>query len=327
MPRKLYGRLTRISLFALALLAGGAVCRMVLPQNAAAEKMPDAFAAVDSAPLCTGSEFTIDYMVCTSEDAALTAKQTSLNIQIQQIQNVIDSMSSTELTEAQKASKYKFACLEYESGLWEMAANDFKILKDYKDSAKKYKSAWYQYGLELLDDEKYAEAVEVFESLGSYERSKSKLNAAKYGYVLECFVPEDQKVYDYLCDLKKAGYKDSKEIYEALYSWEVYGVINDSFKDETTNLACVSKWDDVYCHFKLSGGPLCGNVKLKGVATWPNGSTTTVKLDGTWRDGDAGYVYFYLKNPAKNKSGNMKIAICDATSGKKLAQFKVKLTD
>lgn len=325
MPKRFYGRLTRISLFALSLLAAGAVCRMVLPQTAAAEKMPDVLFAGDSAPLCADTGVTIDYMVYSSDGAAITAKQTS-NL-ADQIQNIIDRTSSTELTESQKETKYKLASLAYDSGLWKSAAKDFKILKDYKDSAKKYKSAWYQYGLELLDDEKYAEAVEVFESLGSYERSKSKLNAAKYGYVLECFVPEDQKVYDYLCDLKKAGYKDSKEIYEALYSWEVYGVINDSFKDETTNLACVSKWDDVYCHFKLSGGPLCGNVKLKGVATWPNGSTTTVKLDGTWRDGDAGYVYFYLKNPAKNKSGNMKISICDATSGKKLAQFKVKLTD
>lgn len=95
MPRKLY---TRISSFALSLLAAGSVCRMVLPQNAAA-----------SAQICGDSEFIIDYMVCSSEDAALTAIQTSLDI--------AKLLAPPELTEEQKESRYQLACQEYKAGL------------------------------------------------------------------------------------------------------------------------------------------------------------------------------------------------------------------
>ena len=171
-------------------------------------------------------------------------------------------------------AKYQYALALTEKKDWKAASSLFKELGDYQDSASRYKETYYQYGLKLLSSNSYSEAVSVFKSLENYQESKTKLNEAKYGYVLAHKNNTDTTTYSYLKDLKALGYKDTKDIYNSLYAWKVINIYFSTSESETgAKKTSISKYDPVYCHFELSGGPPGGSIYVYCKDIYPNGSS------------------------------------------------------
>lgn len=209
---------------------------------------------------------------------------------------------------------------------WEKASGIFLELGNYKDSKEKYKETYYQYGLELITKQAYDDAVDVFESLENYEDSKTQLKEAKYRYVLAHRNGLGTTTYEYLKDLKAAGYKDSSEIYKSLYSWHVTLVMNDNENDSTTNKTSISKYGEFYCHVKLAGGPPGGKVKLKYALGFPDGNWVYGKWDWEWQSGFSSWCNGYYETPAYGATGTFRVRIYDQSTGELLGEASIRLT-
>lgn len=224
-------------------------------------------------------------------------------------------------------AKYQYALALTEKKDWKAASSLFKELGDYQDSASRYKESYYQYGLKLLNNKSYTEAVTVFKSLENYEDSKTKLNEAKYGYVVAHKNRTDTTSYSYLKDLKSAGYKDSKDIYNSLYAWTMSTVINSSETNSTSARSTISKYDTVYCHMKLTGGPPGASIKIKCTASWPNGASHSHTFDWEWEDGDSSWYSCWYETPAYGSTGTLRIRVYNATDGTLLTEATVTLVN
>ena len=222
---------------------------------------------------------------------------------------------------------YKYGLLLINQKNYKSAINVFSELGDYQDSASRYKETYYQYGLQLLGSKSYKEAVTVFNSLGSYQESKAKLNEAKYGYVTAHKNRTDTTTYSYLKDLKAAGYKDSKDIYNSLYAWSVTIVINDSETNSTTSKSSISKYKTVYCHVTLHGGPPNEGIELRYSYNWPSSSTNGDSWDSKWYDGSSGAFCTWYTTPAYGYTGTFKARVYNKTTGELLGEATVTITN
>lgn len=207
-------------------------------------------------------------------------------------------------------AKYQYALQLTSKSRWKDASTLFKELDKYKDSQKQYKETYYQYGLQLLREKSYTGAVTVFEALGNYQESKTKLNEARYAYVKAHKNSTDTTTYKYLTELKKARYLDSSDIYDKLYAWSATVVINDSDTNATKKQTSISKYKKIYCHISLFGGPPNGEVVLRAVAAWPDGSTSTVNWKGEkWRKGESGSAYYWYTTPSAGRTGTFTLKV------------------
>lgn len=77
------------------------------------------------------------------------------------------------------ASDYKAAVKTMESGDYATAAESFRALGDYEDSAALAQQCDYRMAVALFDDERFAEAITAFEALGDYEDSADYMQQAK----------------------------------------------------------------------------------------------------------------------------------------------------
>ncbi len=173
-----------------------------------------------------------------------------------------------------KKAQYNNAKQLAEKGSYTEAIALFKSLGDYSDSATKYKETKYAYGNSKLKAKDYKTAVSIFEDLGSYNDCKDKVKEAKYGYVLANKNSANTTTYEYLKDLKSAGYKDSNDIYKSLYAWKVINIYFNSSESGTNKKYNISKYDPVYCHFELSGGPPGESIYLYHKVIFPDGDST-----------------------------------------------------
>ena len=176
-----------------------------------------------------------------------------------------------------KETQYSYAQQLAIKGKYSTAMDLYKKLGDYKDSKSKYLENKYKYGLERLRSSYYKDAVSIFKDLGNYKDSKDKLKEAKYGYVLAHKNNNDTTTYEYLKDLKSAGYANSKDIYTDLYAWKVINIYFNSSENGTNKKYNISKYDPVYCHFEVSGGPPGETTYIYHTVTMPDGSTKAKK--------------------------------------------------
>ena len=77
-----------------------------------------------------------------------------------------------------KSSDYKKAMEVYEAGAYAQAAEQFRALGDYKDSAAMATDSDYMMAISMFDCEEYEAAVLVFDELGDYKDSAD--------YAVEC---------------------------------------------------------------------------------------------------------------------------------------------
>lgn len=195
----------------------------------------------------------------------------------------------------------------------------------------------YDEAAEYLKNRQYTKAVDAFAKIKDFSDAKKQWLKAMYEYVQankdgsgqsQSFVTKwlnkkDETLYEYAKVLAKNNYKDSKAYYKELTAWKVDIVMNGD-PDTVTSATSVSKYDNVYAHVELSGGPLEGKTKLKAVFTLPNGSKVTVNWKEKWQEGDTGYAYCYYNEPHKGKSGTCKVKIYDG-DGNVIGQSQIKM--
>lgn len=85
---------------------------------------------------------------------------------------------------------YKKAVSAFERGDYAEAGEMFRTLGDYEDSAKKLTECDYQMALAALYDEKYEEAAAAFGQLGDYKDSEKRRNEANTEIVKQAVLGE-----------------------------------------------------------------------------------------------------------------------------------------
>ena len=182
-----------------------------------------------------------------------------------------------------------------------------------------------------MNKKSYKEAVSAFEALGSYQDSNTKLFEAKYEYVIANKNSLDRTTHSYLTDLKANGYKDSANIYSALYKWTAtLRAFNTSASNSTHISPKISRFCD-YLHFEfeLSGGVPGGSVTLTHTLYWPDGSVTNSAWN--WENQRSGYTFGAEWSsgfiaPSAMATGTLTVQIFVASTGELIGQASVILT-
>ena len=195
-----------------------------------------------------------------------------------------------------------------EQGEYDDAIAWYKKSSGFSRSSDFYQECLYRKGLKLIANEDYIGAVTAFTSLTEYKDSKDQLLLAEYQYVLSHYTPTDNTTSAYLEALIKANYKDSAELYEKLYVWNVEVLAwNNSENDTTTNKNYVPKGQWFYVHFMLTGGETGASTKITVEWRWPDNTTEKSISEYIWSRGDSGYWRFIWEG----KSGPFTINFYD----------------
>ena len=115
------------------------------------------------------------------------------------------------------AKKYEEATQLLENNKYDEAITVFEELGNYSDSTSLIEKSKYKKGLELLNNGQYADAIAVFKEIEDYEDSSIQINEAKYRNGKELY---DSGDYDDAINLLNEiiDYKDSQEIvYFSMY--------------------------------------------------------------------------------------------------------------
>ena len=106
---------------------------------------------------------------------------------------------------------YKKATKLYNNGEWDEAIEILESLGSYEDSKDMVNACNYEKATELYENKDYDEAIEIFESLGSYEDSKEMVNACNYGKATELY---ENKNYDEAIEIftELSDYEDSESM-------------------------------------------------------------------------------------------------------------------
>ena len=230
-------------------------------------------------------------------------------------------------------SKYQKACQSLEDEEYQTAETMFKELGDYRDSEDKAVESKYRYGISLIEDEFYTQAISVFEELDDYSDSADYLREAKYLYCKENGNCTDSLTYEYMKELKKAGYKDSESMYHALYDLRIEVIYcNNDSDDEDTILYSVSKYSS-YFHigFSISGGTPDETFNIYRVVTYPDGNSYN-SSDDPWinlENGSTCSIYWsegFFSDPAYDVTGKMYIDLYNQKTKKRIKRVTVKIT-
>lgn len=231
-------------------------------------------------------------------------------------------------------SKYQKACQSLEDEEYQTAETMFKELGDYRDSEDKAVESKYRYGISLIEDEFYTQAISVFEELDDYSDSADYLREAKYLYCKENGNCTDSLTYEYMKELKKAGYKDSESMYHALYDLRIEVIYcNNDSDDEDTILYSVSKYSS-YFHigFSISGGTPDETFNIYRVVTYPDGNSYN-SSDDPWinlENGSTCSIYWsegFFSDPAYDVTGKMYIDLYNQKTKKRIKRVTVKITE
>ena len=174
-------------------------------------------------------------------------------------------------------SAYGLGCEYFDNKDYSNALSYFKQCNNYKDSNDKIKycqskNAGDEYKLanEKLKKGEYTAALNSYNKLGDYKDTKEKIKEAKYGYIKQNINNRDEiqyqdsDFYKYITQLKSEGYKDTKSIYNSVYSWKFKCWVNDNSSSEQSKTT-IAPNDSVYIHVSALSGPIDESVNLKFV--------------------------------------------------------------
>ena len=224
----------------------------------------------------------------------------------------------------QQSLDYATACAAVEAGDYAAAIPILEALgEDYEDVAQQLLVAHYNLGLEYLAAEKFEDAVEHLNCCGTYQQTAWHLNTAKMGYAKTHQDRNDPKTLEYLKELKAIYFQDAKTLYDQIFGWkvEVTAFSNDS---KGTPQNTISKYGNMYVHFKVTGGEPGAKFTLRVQVTPPGSNVNTMYFEKIG-DGFQGYSYVWYHDPDRAPTGTLTFLAYDDT-GRLLCSASVQVT-
>lgn len=204
---------------------------------------------------------------------------------------------------AKQALDYAAACEAKEDGDYAAAIALLETLEGYEDTAQMLLECNYALGLEHLEAERFADAVDHLSRCGDYQQTAWNLNLAKIGYCKTHKDRDDARTLEYLKELKAIYFQDAKALYDEVFGWkvEITAFSNDQ---NGTPQETVSKFGVMYVHFKVSGGEPGEKFTLRVLVTVPGGNRGTVYYQDIGA-GFTGYTSFWFDDPDRAPTGTL----------------------
>lgn len=184
------------------------------------------------------------------------------------------------------------------------------FLPDYLD---------YRAACDLLDQQKYVEAAQAFDSMSDYRDSTQQAMEARYQYVTTHKARSDWQTYDYIRELVKAEYKDSAAIEDEIYAWHIT-VTSCGSKTGGLEKTAFRLGEPLFFYVEVHGGHIAERRHLRYEATiyptmyWQmQGVPKSIQKDdmGTFKDG--GYYWFGWEKGIQNDViGSIAFTLYDA---------------
>ena len=140
-----------------------------------------------------------------------------------------------------------------------------------------------------------------------------------YAYIKKNYRSSNSLTVDYLKELQRINYKNSKSLYKKLFKWHVTIITNGSRYNTTDNYSSMSKYSTIYCHVSVYGGEPGKSLKLRYIGKLPKTTGTTKGSLGNFYDGSTGCCWFYYTRTPSGTAGNFVVKIYN---GKKLMAKK-----
>ena len=221
--------------------------------------------------------------------------------------------------------------LDYAAAMEALAAQDYaaalplleKLGEGYEDVADQLLVTHYNLGLQYLAEEKFADAIEHLSCCDGYQQTSWHLNTAKMGYAKTHQDRNDAKTLEYLKELKAIYFQDAKTLYDQIFGWkvEVTAFSNDS---KGTPQQTISKYGNMYVHFKVTGGEPGAKFTLRVQVTPPGSNVNTMYFEKIG-DGFQGYSYVWYHDPDRAPTGTLTFLAYDDT-GRLLCSASVQVT-
>lgn len=227
-----------------------------------------------------------------------------------------------ESSKSLKECNYQLGLAAMDKGNWEEAVNLLTPLADYKNCGDQLTFADYNRAKTYHKEGKYEQAIKIFTELGDYEDSKALRLTSMYAYVKGHLEADNLTTFEYLKELYDADFEDSKTVYKNLYVWQAKCIINKSKEDTKTDSSTLSRYDTVYFHVSLSGGPPNSATCVRYEIVFPGGSIQTGDFGNDWIDGSEGCTWVWFKNPATSDTGYAYIKLFDG-DGNQIGEDKV----
>lgn len=247
--------------------------------------------------------------------------------------NYLDALALYEqLGEYQDSQQLYIACAyEYGSALlkeqeYVSAAKYLTLATGYEDADQLKKEADYQHGIQLLADSKYKDAITQLSKNKNYLDASEKILEAKYGYVKSNFDRNNTQTRTYLNDLIADNYNGAQKLYDELYAWKVEIIAFNNSPYDQTNQSSISKYQGMYCHFKVTGGEPGKTINLTVYVTAPNGQSGSIHFNSC-TDGSIWSTCFSYDNPYYGATGTMSVRITNSANGQQMDSGSVSVTN
>lgn len=188
-------------------------------------------------------------------------------------------------------ARHKLADEYYNDGKAEDAFDLYDELDDQEGKDKSEKLLCKQ---KILAND-LEEAESIIDGYFDGKKYKETAKELKYDYCKMSQDPSNDTFAEYIWELAKAKYKDSKEVNDGIYKPKAKIVVNDSKKNETKKKSNVSVYDTIYFHIEITG--LNPNddkgIRLKSIGYFPDGEPQNYKFKGRWTNESTGWASMY----------------------------------
>ena len=245
----------------------------------------------------------------------------------------VEAMELFEQLGTYEDSRQMYQTCAYAHGCALLEAKDYSnailylgMSNGYEDADPLIKDATYQYGLQLLQEQRYSDAIAQLRKCGDYKEAVKKVKDAKMGYAKANLNRDDSNTRTYLKDLIADNYYGAQKLYDDLYAWKAEIVAFNNSPYDQTNQKTISKYQGMYCHFKVTGGEPGATINIKAVVTAPNGQSGSIFFNSS-RDGNIWSTCFTYDNPYYGATGTMSVRIVDADTNRQLTSGSVRVTN
>ena len=239
---------------------------------------------------------------------------------------IITTLCLLETYVWQPARIYDNAGGYFASEAYQQAKELYDSLGDYKDSKDLAQECEYLKHVKWLEEGSAMSAYEYFKN-SDYKDSKTLAKEAQYQYAKANLQNTDETTYSFLSELKAAGYKDSAQIYEDLYSWKIkLRAFNTSSDDFNTILESLPRSAD-YLHFsfELTGGTPGETVTLYHKYAWPNQNQLTSDWDWENKDNFSRPGCEWPEGYTVRSSGYLAIEVYNRKTNVMIGRFSIKV--